>query len=71
MQRMSLATQVQVIEIFAYNGVLVMTKTAQGSDGLELVPAAMPILLLIDKMNASIAKKVAEGTILQTIRSLF
>ena len=48
-----------------------MTGNAQGSDGLELVPAVMPTFILIDNMNPLIARYLAEGTILQTLLSRF
>jgi hypothetical protein len=61
-------TQEQVIELFAHNRELVGRKVPQGFDRLELIPMAMPILFLIDRMNAAILKHTAEGKIYQTRR---
>ena len=62
-------TQEQVVERFTRNNELVRRKVPQGFDRLELTPLAMPISLLMDRLQEAILKHAAEGTIFQTRRS--
>lgn len=62
-------TQEQAVDLFAHNEELVSSKVSQGFDRLALTPLAMPIPLLIERMNAAILKHAAEGAIYQTRRS--
>ena len=62
-------TQEQVVELFDHNRELVGRKAPQGFDRLELIPMAMPTLLLTDLMRSAIVKHAAEGLIYQTRRS--
>ena len=59
-------TQAQVVELLARNSELVNRKVSQGFDRLELTPLAMPMSLLMDRLQEAILKHVAEGTIFQT-----
>lgn len=62
-------TQEQAVKLFAHNRELVGRKVRQGFNRLEVVPFAMPIPLLIDRMNAAILKHAAGGKIYQTRRT--
>jgi len=59
-------TQQGVVKLFDHNRELVARKVPQGFDRLELTPMAMPIPLLIDRMNTVILIHAAEGKIYQT-----
>jgi hypothetical protein len=63
-----LPSQDQMNALFADNRELVSRKVSQGFDHLELTPMAMPVLLLLDRMNAAIIKHAMEGEIYQTRR---
>jgi hypothetical protein len=59
----------QVFEIFARNRELESLKFRQGFDRLELMPLAIPISFLVDRLEAAIIKRAAQGTIYRTRRS--
>jgi hypothetical protein len=59
----------QLVELFAQNRELVERKVLQGFEQLELIPMAMPIPLLIDRLKEAILTHAAEGKIYQTRRS--
>ncbi len=61
-----LPTLEQVAELFGYNSELVAKKGLQGFERLELIPLAMPLPLLIDRLKAAIIKHAAERKIYQT-----
>ena len=56
----------QVVGIFAYNGELTGRKISQGFNSLELTPMAMPLSLLINRLEEAILKHAKEGKIYQT-----
>ena len=62
-------TQEQVVELFAHHSELVSRKVPQGFDRLELIPLAMPMTVLMDRLQEAILKHAAEGTIFQTRRA--
>jgi hypothetical protein len=62
-------TQEQVEDLFAANRELVGRKLSQGFDRLEIIPLAMPVSVLIDRLNAAIVKRAADGEIYQTRHS--
>ncbi|MHB8113992.1 MAG: hypothetical protein ACYDHA_11115 [Bellilinea sp.] len=59
-------TQEQVLELFAHHSALVSRKVPQGFDRLELIPLAMPISLLMNRLQEAILKHATEGIIFQT-----
>ncbi len=59
-------TQEQVGELFTHTTELISRKVPQGFDRLELTPLAMPISLLMDRLQDAILKHAAEGNIFQT-----
>lgn len=61
-----LPTREQVAGLFDHNRELVERKVPQGFDRLELIPMAISVPLLIDRMTVAILKHAAEGTIFQT-----
>ncbi len=63
-----LPTPEQVAVFFAQNREMVSTKFAQGFDRLELVPMAMPLPALMDRVRAAILKHNTDGTIFRARR---
>lgn len=61
-----LPTLHQVAELISDNDELVGRKVSQGFDRLELVPMAMPLPLLIERLHSTILKHAAKGEIYQT-----
>jgi hypothetical protein len=58
-----------VAELLAQNRDLVNQKVLQGFNSLELVPMGLPLLWLIDLLQATILKYAAEGKIYRTRQS--
>jgi hypothetical protein len=56
----------QVGDLFTHHCELVSKKVSQGFDRLEITPMAMPVLLLMDHMKATLLKHAAEGKTYQT-----
>ncbi len=62
-------TPEQVQELFENNKELVGKKREQGFTRLQMTPLAMPISLLVDRVEKTVKKHAAEGKIFQTKRN--
>jgi hypothetical protein len=64
----AIPTKEQVVELFDQNAKIVERKVTQGFDRLELIPMAIPLSPLIDKITAALLQRASEGKISQTRR---